>query len=160
MIFFLKFGSIESMDVFQDWLNQLAQELKLNEALVLDEKNRCFLMFDDTMLVEIEYKKEEAVFYMKGNLGDVSESKIKLIYPKLLESNLAWKETNGATLGLQQYSEKVLLVQSVPIATCDYALFAKSLEVFVNTFEFWIKNLQELQMTPIKSKDNVSGVRV
>ena len=148
------------MDVFQNWLNQLAQELKLNEALALDEKNRCFLMFDDSMLVEIEYKAEDAVFYLKGNLGNISESKIKLIYPKLLESNLAWRETNGATLGLQQYSEKVLLVQSVPLETCNYELFNKSLEVFVNTFEFWIKNLQELQTTPIKSKEKISGVRV
>lgn len=148
------------MDVFQNWLNQLAQELKLNEILALDEKNRCFLMFDDSMLVEIEYKAEDAVFYLKGNLGNISESKIKLIYPKLLESNLAWRETNGATLGLQQYSEKVLLVQSVPLATCNYELFNKSLEVFVNTFEFWIKNLQELQTTPIKSKEKTPGVRV
>ena len=148
------------MDVFQNWLTQLAQELKLGEDLALDEKNRCFLMFDDTMLVEIEYKATDEIFYLKGNLGNVSESKIKLIYPKLLESNLAWRETNGATLGLQQYSEKVLLVQGVPMATCDYALFNKSLEIFVNTFEFWIKNLQELQEKSNKSKDKIAGVRV
>ena len=148
------------MDVFQIWLNQLAEELKLEDVLALDEKNRCFLMFDDTMLVEIEYKATEDVFYLKGNLGNVSESKVKLIYPKLLESNLAWRETNGATLGLQQYSEKVLLVQSIPMSTCDYNLFNKSLEVFVNTFEFWLKNLQTLQETPVKSKEKISGMRV
>ena len=148
------------MDVFQEWLNQLARELKLGEPLVLDEKNRCFLMFDETMLVEIEYKTGDNVFYLKGNLGNISESKIKLIYPKLLEANLAWRETNGATLGLQQYSEKVLLVQGVPLATCDYNLFNKSLEVFVNTFEFWIKNLQEIQTKPTKTDEKSFGMRV
>ncbi len=46
------------------------------------------------------------------------------------------------------------------MATCDYALFNKSLEIFVNTFEFWIKNLQELQEKSNKSKDKIAGVRV
>lgn len=148
------------MDVFQDWLSQLAKELKLKEVLALDEKNRCYLMFDDTMLVEIEFKTKDNVFYLKSNLGNVSENKVKHIYPKLLEANLAWRETNGATLGLQQYSEKVLLVQSIPMETCDYALFNKSLEVFVNTFEFWIKNLQEIQMKINKASEKVTGLRV
>ncbi len=148
------------MDVFQDWLTQLAKELKLNETLALDEKNHCYLMFDDTMLVEIEYKPEDNVFYLKGNLGDISENKIKFIYPKLLEANLAWRETNGATLGLQQYSEKVLLVQSTPLETCNYALFNKSLEIFVNTFEFWVKNLQEIQIKSNKPNEKNPGLRV
>ena len=57
------------MDVFQNWLNQLAQELKLNEILALDEKNRCFLMFDDSMLVEIEYKAEDFDEALKYNMS-------------------------------------------------------------------------------------------
>ncbi len=133
------------MDVFQDWLNQLAQELKLGEKLVLDEKNRCFLLFDETMLVEMEYRPDSSTFQFKGNLGNIPENKIKEIYPKLLESNLGWKETNSATLGLQQYSDKVLLVQNIPMESCDYIHFNKHLESFVNTFEYWIKNLQDLQ---------------
>ena len=92
------------------------------------------------------------------NLGNIPENKIKEIYPRLLESNLGWKETNSATLGLQQYSEKVLLVQNIPMEACDYTHFNKHLESFVNTFEYWIKNLQDLQVSqpshqPAKSKN-------
>ena len=133
------------MDVFQDWLDQLARELKLEEKLALNEKNCCFLLFDETMLVEMEYRPDSDTFQFKGNLGNVPENKIKEIYPKLLESNLGWKETNSATLGLQQYSEKVLLVQNIPMKSCDYQHFYKLLESFINTFEYWIKNLQDLQ---------------
>lgn len=151
------------MDVFQDWLNQLAQELKLSEKLALDERNRCFLLFDETMLVEMEYKPEDKTFQFKGNLGNIPENKVKEIYPKLLESNLGWKETNGTTLGLQQYSDKVLLVQNIPMEACDYAHFNKHLESFVNTFEYWIKNLQNLQTSPSSGRTNKSktdGIRV
>ena len=151
------------MDVFQDWLNQLAQELKLGDRLALDEKNRCFLLFDETMLVEMEYRPDSSTFQFKGNLGNVPENKVKEIYPKLLESNLGWKETNSATLGLQQYSEKVLLVQNVPMKSCDYSHFNKLLEGFVNTFEYWIKNLQDLQTsksTNRSSTPNTPEMRV
>ena len=146
------------MDVFQDWLNQLAKELKLSDDLVLDERNRCFLLFDENLLVEIEFKPNENIFHFKGNLGDVSAHKIKQIYPKLLETNLGWKETNGSTLGLQQYSEKVLLVQSVPMESCDYTHFTKVLETFVNTFEYWVKNLQDIQQAP-KEDLPMHGIR-
>ena len=148
------------MDVFQDWLDQLAQELKLSEPLILDEKSRCFLMFDETMLVEIEYMDRENVCLFKGVLGDINESKIKKIYPKLLEANLQWKETNGSTLGLQQYSEKVMLVQYMPIGSYDYNLFNQSLESFVNTFEFWVKNLKNLQTNSETPREKLEGVRV
>lgn len=151
---------MEDMEVFLTWLDQLAKELQL-ENLSLDEKNRCYLMFDDTMLVEIELKPEDNTFILKGNLGDISEAKIKQIYPRLLEANLLWKETNGATLGLQQYSKNVLLVQTVPVASCDYALFNKSLEFFVNTFEYWIKFLKELQSKSGGKKNEIfSDARV
>lgn len=148
------------MDVFQDWLSQLAQELKLSEPLMLDEKNQCFLMFDETMLVEIEYKEQEGVCLFKGVLGNINENKIRQIYPKLLEANLQWKETNGSTLGLQQYSDKVMLVHHIPIKSCDYSLFNQSLEFFVNTFEFWVKNLQNLQKRPERSNEKLVGMRV
>lgn len=149
-----------NMDVFQNWLNQLANELKLNEPLVLDEKNQCFLLFDEVMLVQIEYKVEEGVCLFKGVLGNVNEHKIKQIYPKLLEANLQWKETNGSTLGLQQYSEKVLLVQNVPIEFCDYNLFNRSLEFFINSFEFWLKNLKDLQTKSEKTREKPVGLLV
>lgn len=148
------------MDVFQSWLDQLAQELKLDEPLVLDEKNQCFLMFDETMLVEIEYKPEEDVCVFKGNLGNVNENKIKQIYPKLLEANLAWRETCGSTLGLQQYSEKVLLTQSFSVEACDYHGFYRTLEFFINTFEFWLTHLQEIQEAVSSTNQTVKGIRV
>ena len=88
------------------------------------------------------------------------EHKIKQIYPKLLEANLQWKETNGSTLGLQQYSEKVLLVQNVPIESCDYSLFNRSLEFFINSFEFWLKNLKDLQAKPEKAREKPVGLLV
>ncbi len=149
------------MQDVQEWLNQLAEELNLGEALVLDDKNQCFLMFDENMLVEMEFRTNEKTFSLKSNLGNVNEAKVKKIYPKLLEANTQWQETNGATLGLQQYSEKVLLTQNMPTESCDYYLFYQALENFVNTIEYWIKKLKELQEGSSRQENPVfSGVRI
>lgn len=149
------------MQDVQEWLNQLAEELNLGEALVLDDKNQCFLMFDESMLVEMEFRTNEKTFSLKSNLGNVNEAKVKKIYPKLLEANTQWQETNGATLGLQQYSEKVLLTQNMPTESCDYYLFYQALENFVNTIEYWIKKLKELQEGSSRQENPVfSGVRI
>lgn len=149
------------MQEVQEWLSQLAEELKLGEALVLDDKDQCFLMFDESMLVEMEFKTNEKIFSLKANLGNVNEAKLKQVYPKLLEANAQWQETNGATLGLQQYSEKVLLTQNMPTESCDYHLFYVALERFVNTFEYWIKKLKELQEGSYQQENPVfSGMRI
>lgn len=150
------------MEDFQEWLNQLlAEELKLGEDLVLDDKDQCFLMFDESMLVEMEFRTNKKIFSFKANLGNISETKVKKIYPKLLEANAQWQETNGATLWLQQYSEKVLLTQNMPTAFCNYHLFYKALEYFVNTFEYWIKKLKEFQEGSYQQENPVfSGMRI
>lgn len=149
------------MQDVQEWLNQLAEELNLGEALVLDDKSQCFLMFDETMLVEMEFRTNEKTFSLKSNLGNINEAKVKKIYPKLLEANARWQETNGATLGLQQYSEKVLLTQNMPTESCDYHLFYKALESFVNTIEYWLKKLKELQEGSSRQENSVVlGMRI
>lgn len=140
-----KFLYILTMQEFQQWLKTLSQELNLNEDLVLDEKNQCFLMFDDTMLVEIEYNDKDQQFLFKGSLGNIEDWQTKQIYQRLLEANMLWKETQGALFGLQQYSDKVVLIQHTPVANCDYKNFESCLATFVNTFEYWLKHLAEMQ---------------
>ena len=133
------------MQRFQEWLDQLALEIKLNEPLTLDEKQQCFLMFDDSLLVQIEMNSELNEFSFKASLGNVNEWQMSKIYPRLLEANLQWRETSGATLGVQQLSDRVLLVQHTPLLNCNYEIFEKSLEYFIDAFEYWTKHLKELQ---------------
>ena len=152
------------MESFQDWLDKLAAEIKLEEELKLDEHSQCFLLFDDAMLVQICLLEEDGMFSFAAKLGNIDEAKINLLYPRLLEANLLWRETHGATLAVQQYSEMVMLVQHMPMRNCNYTLFEKSLEIFVNTVEFWLKHLEELQIelkgSKMKHNQNESAMQV
>ena len=103
------------MSVFEEWLKQLDEELKLGGRLALDADQRCFLMFDDKLLIEISYEPSAQTFHFQGALDHKTVPQ-QTFYNALLEHNLGWKDTDGAVFGLQLGSEKTQLVQSLPTA--------------------------------------------
>ena len=139
------------MSVFEEWLKQLDEELKLGGRLALDADQRCFLMFDEKLLIEIGYEPSAQTFHFQGAL-DSKTIPQQTFCDALLEHNLGWKDTDGAAFGLQLGSEKTQLVQSLPVASCDYALFNRSLEHFVNTFEYWIDHIETLKSSETNEK--------
>lgn len=145
------------MSVFEEWLKRLDEELKLGGRLVLDADQRCFLMFDDKLLIEIGYEPSAQTFRFQGALEHTTVPQ-QTFYNALLEHNLAWKDTDGAAFGLQPGSEKTQLVQSLPVASCDYALFNRSLEHFVNTFEYWLNHIETLKSS--ETHEKTAGILV
>lgn len=149
---------------FAQFLSRLTKELDLEENLSLDESNQCFLLFDDKILVRIELRNEPNCFSLVSKLGNVEEKNIPEMYPRLLESNVLWKETNGTTFGVQQFSEMVLLTQHYPLERCSYENFEKALENFVNTTEYWLNNFESLQKKTAKGssgeKSSLAGIKV
>ena len=145
------------MSIFEEWLKRLDEELKLGGRLVLDADQRCFLMFDDKLLIEINYEPSAQTFRFQGALDNKTVPG-QVFYNALLEHNLGWKDTDGAAFGLQLGSEKTQLTQSLPVASCDYALFERSLEHFVNTFEYWLKHIETLKSE--KTNEKSAGILV
>jgi hypothetical protein len=128
---------------FDHYLANLAQTLSLND-LSLDQSNQCFLLFDDKLLINIAFNPSSFVATLTSKLCSVGEQKISRVYPKLLESNLLWKDTNGAIFGLQQFSEMILLTQYIPIHRYDYGHFEKALELFIDSVEYWSSHIESL----------------
>ena len=145
------------MSVFEEWLRQLDEELKLDGRLALDADQRCFLMFDDKLLIEIGYEPSAQTFRFQGALEHKTVPQ-QAFYNALLEHNFGWKDTDGAAFGLQLGSEKTQLVQSLPVASCDYALFNRSLEHFVNTFEYWSNHIETLKSS--ETGEKTAGILV
>ena len=143
------------MSVFEEWLKQLDEELKLGGRLALDADQRCFLMFDEKLLIEIGYEPSAQTFRFQGAL----ESKTipqQAFCDALLDHNLGWKDTDGAAFGLQPGSEKTQLMQTLPVASCDYALFNRSLDHFENNFEYWSNDIETLK--PYKTNEKTAGI--
>lgn len=146
------------MELFKDWLTELDKELNLGGELVLDEHQRCFLLFDENLLVSIIYHPHENAYELKGTLGTINRLHKKQIHARLIEANLIGELNGIAHFAIEKYSEKALLIQSLTLDTCDYPRFNKSLELFVNLFEYWTKNLTSL--TTKATQAQIVGLRV
>lgn len=145
------------MSVFEEWLKRLDEELKLGGRLVLDAEQRCFLMFDDKLLIEIGYEPSAQTFRFQGALESKTVPQ-QAFCDALLEHNLGWKDTDGAVFGLQVGNEKTQLMQSLPVASCDYASFNRFLEHFVNTFEYWSHHIETLKSD--ETREKTAGILV
>lgn len=133
-----------SLEKFKQHLSTLAKTLKLEE-LVPDELGSCFLMFDESLLVEVRYDEPRNDIVMISRLGVVEESHKVELYEQFLEANLFWVGTAGATLAVDDNSDIVTLLLRENLANLEYERFEKLLENFVNALEYWLGNIAKIQ---------------
>ena len=69
-------------------------------GLSLDENNHCVLLFDDKVVLNMELNEEKELLIIYSYLGEVPFEGRENIFESLLESNLFWKDTQGATIGI------------------------------------------------------------
>lgn len=132
-------------------LNQLTQLLKdLGDAIKLpglkpDDDGYCCLSFDEKITVHIQLDKETENLTLFAELGRVNEARKAEIFGRLLEANVFWLGTGGATIGVNTENMMATLGYQEPITHIDFQRFQQLLEGFVNTAEKWIDRLQEME---------------
>lgn len=129
-----------SKELYKKLLSELASVLDL-EDLAPDEDDYCCLGFDDSIIVHFQYNDEIGALMLFSQVGTVEEQYAAEIYPKLLHANLFWQGTGGATLGIDEDTQEVILCYQTPIKDLDVKQFEDLIEGFVNTSELWIETL-------------------
>lgn len=107
------------------------------EALALDEFGACTLRFDDTVVM---LEAEEHRLVLHAILGAAPVLGREVFLTRLLEANLLWKDTHGATLALDPRSDQVLMMQAVPPETPPVQ-FPHLVGRFVDAAEAWTAHL-------------------
>lgn len=79
-------------------ISELGSRMNL-PALRLDESGGCALEFNERITVSLQYREAENQLWMYAILGHIPDGVPKL-YEKLLQANLFWRHTFGATLSL------------------------------------------------------------
>jgi len=100
------------------------------------------LTFDDTITVNIEHDAQLAMLTFFCRLGTVEPARAAEIYPLLLEANVLWAGTGGATLGVMPEDRSVLLCYQEADALMTGPRFAVLLRGFVDVAEFWMGRIQ------------------
>ena len=109
--------------------------------LALDEAHCCTLAFD-SVVVNFELDESSGQLFFYASLGPMPAAGSR-IFELLLEGNLLWKDTGGATLSLDRQYARVMLHQSVPAERLSEVDFKAAVEQFVNVAEAWTQRVSE-----------------
>ncbi|MCG8568116.1 MAG: type III secretion system chaperone [Desulfobacterales bacterium] len=119
-------------------LKQLGQVLDIQDLTATD--GYCCLFFDD---IVINMEERDNALFLYTHLGPIPSNDRKALYAKLLEANALFKATQGATLGIDEASNMILLSHQTPISNLDYPAFEKTVENFINVAEAWIERIKD-----------------
>lgn len=114
-----------------------------NQSIKVDEEGGCALTFDDNIVVNMEYDGELDLLTLYCRLGTVAADRVGTVYPLLLEANVLWAGTGGATLGVIPDDRSVVLAYQEKAAAIDGQRFEGLLSGLVDAAEFWMKLIED-----------------
>jgi hypothetical protein len=113
-------------------------------GLALDENDHCVLLFDDKVVLNIELDTEKELLIIYSYIGEVPFEGREIIFETLLESNLFWKGTQGATIGIDKQTQTVVLAFPMELPLKRKESFEERLALFVEVTESWISRLEKM----------------
>jgi hypothetical protein len=134
---------------FSKYVNELLESTGKSlglPGLSLDENNHCVLLFDDKVVLNMELNEEKELLIIYSYLGEVPFEGRENIFESLLESNLFWKDTQGATIGIDRQTQTVVLAFPMELPLKRKEIFEDRLALFVELTESWIKKLEKLSI--------------
>lgn len=140
----------------QKLLKEFGATIELND-LSLDEEQRCNLFFDE-IPVSIELSSDEKYVYMYSYIGDVPLADSETFGLKLLEANYLYLNTHRCSLGVHGTSRKVALIYHERMRGLELPDFESALEEFINTAEYWMKNLYIQAPVTTDKSEELSGM--
>ena len=111
--------------------------------LQADKEGLCSLRLDDRVTITMECNEASGVLVFSAVLGTLAPYQTKSFYPHLLEANLFWKETGGATLGVDPATLNVFLCQQEKFEEMPSEYFQEVLKKFSDTALSWNTRLSE-----------------
>lgn len=127
---------------FNHLLKDLGNNIGLPDLQASDE-GLCSLRFDDKVTIDLECHEESGVLTFSSIVGTLSEHEADAFYPQLLEANLLWGGTGGATLALEKATLNVFLCYQEHLEGMDFLRFQQLLKGFSDTALFWYQRLQQ-----------------
>ncbi len=124
-------------------LEKLGDSLGLQD-LSLDENNHCVLLFDDKVILNLELDESNEILVVYSYIGEVPFEGRENIFETLLESNFFWRNTQGATLGIDKHTQTVVLAYPMELPLKNKNIFEERLAVFVDVTEQWINKLETM----------------
>ncbi len=132
------------MQIFTQLLHELGSSIEL-DGLVPDEDGFCSLRFDGNLTLDMGVDEDTEALTISSILGEIPEERLAPVSTKLLEANLCWGGTGGSTLGVDPPTRTVVMAWREPIRNLDGQSFQMRLKGFIESAEYWQKQLTEVE---------------
>ncbi|MEW4486682.1 type III secretion system chaperone [Thalassoglobus sp. JC818] len=130
------------MASFHETISEVGKVLGV-PGFALDADGIGTLEVDELVNVTISYDEvtEAAVFH--NELGEIAERDLPKVQSLLLEANVMWSGTGGATFGVVPASRKVILAYQELTCHLDSEAVIGLIVSFRSLAEFWMRAIQE-----------------
>lgn len=131
------------IEQFNELLETLGKNIGLSN-LKADKAGLCSLRFGNTITIDLECNEERGALIISTLIGTLnSKTDKEKVYTELLEANLLWRGTGGATLGIDSTTKTVFMCYQEPMSLLNFNRFQELLKGFSDTAIFWNKHLSE-----------------
>lgn len=128
-------------ELAQRLVTNLGNVLALPELKLDEGTSSCVLLFDEDIVLHIEFDEAGSQMILSAHLGGLPPDSAEPLLRDLMVANLYWHRTDGATLGMDNATNAIVLAQAHSVTELDDAAFEKWVETFVNQAERWKKHI-------------------
>lgn len=126
----------DSMKKLQSIMTAFGEKNEI-ENFALDEEGACGVNSDEDVTFFLQYLEDIDSLAFIAPVGIVKKEYELEMYKALLQANMLWEETEGATLAFDPESEEIVLQISADLASLDLETFESLMEDFVSMVEEW-----------------------
>ncbi len=131
--------------IAEQLITSLGKTLNLPQLKLDDVTHSCVLLFDQDIVLNIEFDEAGGQMILSAYLDELADNEPERMLRQLMVANLYWHRTDGATLGLEDASNGIILADRRLLAAIDEAGFEKWVEGFVNQTEHWKKRIVDIR---------------
>lgn len=131
-----------SLDHFQKLIKMFGERIGIS-YLEPHPQGLYSLRFDDRVTIDLEYNEIQDALLLSSLVGVLKPKESKSFYSELLEANLLWGGTNGATIGVDPASLAVFLCYQEQLKDFSLTQFQGTMKQFSDTALFWNQRLAE-----------------
>ena len=132
---------MDGMTIMTDLLKDFGSTIGTPDLSPDEEGYVCFAV-DENLIIHLQYEQELETLRFFTGLGEVSAVNKAAVIEDLLNANVLWRGTGGATLGLDSQKDVVTMAYQEPISNISYGRFEQILEGFLTTAEQWMRRIQ------------------
>ncbi len=145
---------MDKRDIANQFIKDLGAILTVPD-MELNEQNSCVLLFDNDIVLNVEYDSVNERMLLYVYLDDLPEENAEPLLREALAGNFFWYRTRGATLSLEEGTGGLVLIYSHALSELDSGTFETIVENFVQTAEDWKKRIINIKKRElVESKEN------